>query len=211
MKLHIAGVNHNDPQCRSRLIIWMKKHYKKYKTVPAFIAVEYKKEHFIMIKRQRNKFFKLLNEKWHNLSSQVLHILTNSLAYESDAHIDIFPDVEILWLDEDREASSDIIDKYAEDRLNIIVGCTDKCNFTSIEDISEKIWARSRSSCPSNRDKVFATKIKNKINSIEDNWAIVIIGTNHAENIAGSMRNLLEQHGICCNVDFMKPSDNRVQ
>src|SRR3989442_7527 len=76
--LRVAGVNHEDPAIRQRLVDWLtwcSVHYGQ----PDFVAVEWKKDIFERVKAKREEFRCLLEKEWPNISENLLKILVLSL------------------------------------------------------------------------------------------------------------------------------------
>ena len=202
MKIYMAGVNHFDPLCRENLIKWFTELVAINDNPPAFIAVEYDKDHFEQIKKQRKRFRRLIQNEWPYLSSDKVDILQNSLGYEGDAHLQVFPAVELLWLDEGRQVNNkSIIINYAEDRLKIYAGSWSVSKPLSINQLSENIRKIEASGVSSDRDVEFARLIQQRISKGGGSWAIAVVGSSHAsEKNQGSMRYLLEDAGLLCEV-----------
>ncbi|EGL19850.1 hypothetical protein HMPREF9413_4822 [Paenibacillus sp. HGF7] len=53
------------------------------------------------------------------------------------------------------------------------------------------------------RDRIFYEVIENLSENKEGTWGIVIVGSNHAADTPGSMRNLLDQRGHQCIVNLI--------
>ena len=203
MRLHIAGVNHFDPLCRPKLVKWLQQLSEIHDKWPAFVAVEYDKNLFEQAKKQRKRFQQLLQNEWPSLTSEQLNILQNSLVYEGDTHLEVFPDVEILWLDTGRQVSdSSEWDKYAEKRLATYKQCSFGEATLSINQLSERIRnAEDPEDINLNRSKRFADLIRKGISKSRGKWTIVIVGFNHTrKDIQGTMRCLLEDNGLICEV-----------
>ena len=203
MKLYIAGVNHFDPLCRPKLVKWLQHLSETYDKQPAFVAVGYDSNLFEQIKKQRRRFRQMLHNEWPSLTLEQLNILENSLAYEGDTHIEVFPDVEILWLDTGRqETDSNEWDKYAEKRLAMYKQYSFGKKTLSINKLSERILNIDDPEYNNlNRDEKFAYLIRQGISKSGGKWAIVIVGFNHTrKDIQGTMRCLLEDYGIICEV-----------
>ena len=206
MKLYMAGVNHFDPLCRSKLVKWLQQLSETHDKWPAFVAVEYDRNQFEQIKKQRKRFRRLIQKEWPSLTSEQLDILENSLAYEGDTHFDVFPDVEILWLDTGRQISdSSVLDKYAEDRLAMYKQYSPGETALNINKLSERIRnVANPEDINLNRSKRFADLIHKEISKNDGKWAMVIVGFSHTrKDIQGTMRCLLEDNGLICEVSSL--------
>ena len=206
MKLYIAGVNHLDPLCRPKLVKWLQRLSETYDKRPAFVAVEYDKNLFEKAKKQRKRFRQLVQNEWPSLTSEQLNILENFLAYEGDTHLEVFPDVKILWLDTGRQVSdSSVWDKYAEDRLAMYEQYSFGETTLNINKLSERIRnVANPEDINLNRSKRFADLIHKGISKNDGKWAIVIVGFSHTrKDIQGTMRCLLEDNGLICEVSSL--------
>ena len=206
MKLYIAGVNHLDPLCRPKLVKWLQQLSETHDKRPAFVAVEYDKNLFEKAKKQRKRFRQMLQKEWPSLTSEQLNILENSLVYEGDTHLEVFPDVEILWLDTRRqETDSSVVDKfekYAEDRLAMYKQYSFGEKTLSINQLRERIRNVDDPECIDlDRSQKFAYLVSKGISKSGGKWAIVIVGFNHTrKDIQENMRCLLEDNGLICEV-----------
>ena len=119
MVIHIAGVCHDDPKGKGNLKAWLCALYAAYKEPPAFIGVEYDKDKFEELKKQRP----LLRQKMQSYAPaafpDLLDALADCLAYEPDAISEVFPNAEQLWLDAGTTWSTD---KVYNTRGNIAGG-----------------------------------------------------------------------------------------
>jgi hypothetical protein len=200
MKLYIAGVNHNDPLGRDKLNRWLRRLSTINSEPPAFIATEWDKNHFMKVKKQRKKFRQLLHDTWSSFSTEKLDILEHSLAYEGDTHIEVFPDAEMLWLDEGRQVDESALDEYAEDRLGVMQSLAGG-RLLSLDEFSEMAWKRTEDEKKfddKGRDKKFTDLIFNKLQKSKSDWAIVIVGYNHVRNEPGTMGYLLKEAQVTC-------------
>jgi hypothetical protein len=207
MILRIVGVNHFDPLGRQGLCDWLKQISQNYGR-PTFVATEWDKDIFLRVKAQRKRFRRLLRGQWPNISEHLLGILELSLGYEGDSHEEIYPGMDVLWLDEGRDVPvEDAITKYAEDRLTRyraymgegVCGCDD----TSTLGKMSKAAALEAGSPPEtgpDRDKRFADLILQKVKQSPDGWAVVIVGKDHATAIDGSMACILDGEKLICEV-----------
>ena len=119
------------------------------------------------------------------------------MAYEGDAHQDLFPDSKTVWLDEGRNAKIEDMDKRL---LGWYVGICDKLGVSlagSLEKISHDIGSEEDDSIEDpGRDKKFAEVVKSELHQKKE-WAIVIVGRAHTNSkTQGSMANLLMRNGV---------------
>jgi hypothetical protein len=197
MKLFLVGINHFDPLCRVKLSKWLQDVSKINSTPPSFIAVEWDENHFNLIKAQRKRFGELLKLESPDLSNDELEIFKNSLAYEGDTHIEIYPSVPIVWLDEGRVVNKEKIECYAEGRLNIYKGHSRGQIKGSLQQISDSLKQSQQAEIDLERSKIFAERIIAQITESNIDWAISITGQEHTnEEIPGSMRSLIKKAGF---------------
>jgi hypothetical protein len=201
--LRIAGINHMDPAMRGRLINLLAAHKVKFGS-PDFIAVEWDERVFKSVSAKRERFRSLLKREWPNFSEKLLNILVLSLGYEGDSHLQVYPGVEILWLDQGRQYPLGFKEKCAEWRLRDYKRYLKAlpANASETEILSQMRQAASNVPPPQpcGRDKRFADAIKNKSIGGARGWAIAIVGDDHARRDGGSMRGHLEMMGYKCEV-----------
>ena len=213
MRLRIAGINHNDILGANRLHAWYEHVRKLEKSTPTFVAVEFDRELFEQLRLQRPLIRRLASEAWPETNDEVLCVVEGSLVYEGDLHERVFPGVETVWLDQGRSITDPMeISDYAENRLSIYKKSTSttklKLEIGDVEIICRAAWKNQRvppkrdGSC---RDRKFSQKITQRVANCKSDWAIVVVGSNHASPIEGSMVSLLTDQGIACHVTELRP------
>jgi hypothetical protein len=202
LKIHIAGINHNDPLMRVKLHDWLERTASSI-TSPAFIALEWDQKLFAQVKAQRDRFYYMLLKEFPSATPEALSILRDSLGYEGDTHTKIFPNVEELWLDSGRNCS---VDTYAEGRLSIYKSFLKKASLSTVDYLSLERFsmiAANRASLLSaidkSRDRTFAELIAQRISGGIGS-AIAIVGSLHACNDTDSMVELLRRQGYFCDI-----------
>lgn len=196
--LRIAGINHNDPAIRQRLIEWLAG-CSAHCGQPDFVAVEWDKDVFEGVKAKREELRCLLTKEWPNISGSLLNTLVLSLGYEGDAHLEIYPDVDILWLDQGRQEGRGnddyprrFIEKCAVWRLRDYKRFLDA--WPGVADESKILCRISEgaSNVPApqygRRDEKWAELIAQAAVQGVSNWALAIVGNDHAIDDNGSMR-----------------------
>ena len=209
--LYIAGINHNDPLGREALQKWLNELASKYTNTPEFIAVEWPEEVFVQVVSQRTILRRRAEETWPAATTHFLDTVTASMGFEGDTHLEVFPNVRILWLDEDREVAPSLIENYAVDRLNIYQdflppnnACMDgEALFT----MSNEAWVRVEGAEKGGpRDAKFAQLLINACSSVKCSWAVVIVGASHADAQQNDcMVSLLVEAGVQCDVSILRP------
>ena len=220
--LRIAGVAHKDPAIRPRLIEWLAE-ISEVQGNPSFVAVEWDKGVFESVKAKRVDFRSRLKGQWPRISDNLLNTLTLSLAYEGDAHVEVHPYVETVWLDQGRAIGTQpgdyqrgFVNHYPLSVLGAYKG------FVGAHPLGSDDFATlSRMSCAANapqaqppyglRDAKFANIIHDASSKHvpgANKWALVIVGNEHALDIDGSMRHILETMGYRCeHISFIGPGN----
>jgi len=208
MILCIVGVGHFDPAARQRLVKLLR-YCSQKRGRPAFIATEWDKNILEKVLAQRNEFQAAISKQWPGVSAELLKSLTLSLGYEGDSHLEVFPDAEVLWLDEGREAPEEDIKNYARDRFAIYKewlgdNVAEKDDTTILGKMTKKAAQQSGSppSKGNERDAKWANMILQRITKGGD-WAVIIVGKFHALKYAGSLLELLEAEKQVCKVVFL--------
>jgi hypothetical protein len=194
--LFLIGVCHNDPfgaeKTQNALRLARENSF-----IPDCIAVEWRSDYAHRVILQRDTFGRLLTQEYPDISDKELHTLQSSLAFEADAHLEIYPEIPIVWLDENRTVIDEIIEKYAEDRLSIIKSAVRKNNGEfNLCNISYCMRQSSNNvAAPSERDEVFFSCIQETVASGYRNIACVV-GTNHTKlSTKGMFGELLKNEG----------------
>lgn len=210
MILRIAGTNHLDPTGRRRLIEWLRGCSDRHGT-PAFVATECNEGFHARARAQRKVFRSLLRHEWPSATEALVETCVLSLDYEGDAHLEIYPEVSTLSLDECRRCPDryfrslpkGILNKYKK-WLNYqlpkladsaILARLSRCaNDGADEPVDDDHWLDSV------RDEKLAERIAGAAKPEEPGWAIAIVGRSHAKDRSGSMRGILERRGYPCEV-----------
>ena len=212
MELHIAGIVHGDPLGPETLRLWLRGLREHSANPPEFIAVEYASSDFLKIRDQRDALTEIAGRVWPEAPQELVRALAPAIAYEADAHQEVFPDLEVLWLDEFRvNKPFGAVEHFAQDRL------MDYRDWLAGEDLSlpipellrklsRKTWSPTSDEGPEPRDEEFARLVNERVNQQDGNWAIVVVGARHASNHKGRMRRRLEDSGIPCTVDILDPT-----
>ena len=213
MLIYIAGVCHDDPKGKANLTAWLHKLSAAHRGPPAFVGVEYDKDKFADLKKQRPLLRQKMESYGPAASPDVLDALADCLAYEPDAVADVFPNLEPLWLDTGTSCTTnDLYNRRGniyQTRLE-----TKKLLFpaetaTVLALLSEAAWEtfeRQPPEASDPRDEKFACLVLEKIGQVSGGWAVVIVGANHASNNEGRMRYRLAAAGIECKACWIKPN-----
>lgn len=208
MIVYIAGINHFDPTNRETLRRWLATLSSSRTSPPVFVATEWNREVFENIKEQRPKFRQLMMRQWPDASSELLDILENSLGYEADTHTEVFDNVEILWLDQERLVNVSDINNYAKDRLKMYRSFLEghplpKNTSEALSMFSKEARRRAQNSeASTRRDVEWARLIQEKCVISKGEWVIIIVGSSHASDHEGSMRRLLQDQRLICQVNI---------
>lgn len=213
MQLSVAGIAHFDPLCRQRLRKWLKELLRRYANVPGFVAVEWDKEIFLKVKSQRPIARSLAESRWPSARSAFLDALAAAVAYEADTHLEIMPGVQTVWLDQGRSLpNQDAVDAYAADRINLYAGCipSTATHFDSalLQAMSRKSWngLTPRVNGGTARDIHFAEVITHHAKLSRSDWAVAIVGADHASRDTGYMVQRVEAAGTPCETNELRPS-----
>lgn len=211
-KLYFAGINHNDPLCRYKLINWLARISNTMNTEPAFIAIEASEQVFSELKLQRKQFRQMAKVELPHVSQAIIEALSLTIYYEADAHLEVYQNANIIWLDDSRMVSQESLKDYARVRLNMYKPFINHKN-DILKRISEDVWNKNLEKPPEtplgdpdyNRDFLFYKGIKEAIYTHQGDWAIIIVGASHAAKRVKSVRVLLENDGSECDVTILKP------
>jgi len=203
MKFYFAGVNHFDPLCRTKLREWLKHLKKTNGCDPSFVAVESCKKSLFRQRLMIEEFIKLSfrDHSFQRLPCDVLKDIYLSFGYEADSHHDIFEKADTLWLNDSITDDEGLGFKPTQRRVVYSV-MFEECLFPNhseydLDSISECVWSFCiKDNSPPDfykYDKNWYKLIQEKLDGIKDGWAILIVGADHAQDIRGSVFNLLEK------------------
>jgi hypothetical protein len=205
--LKIAGVNHFDPAIRSKLVTWLKKCLEQHGS-PNFVAVEWSQSMLAKVKAKRPELMKKVSNQWKKLSVELLETLTLSLGYEGDTHLQIFPNVKTVWLDDCRTYPNQFGDRCALRWFNTYKRFLNNMPINRLSD-SEILYRMSAAAAKvpppkyDLRDSNWADIIKAEIGENRLGWGIVIVGNDHILELQGSMTQILRDTGILCHTDSL--------
>ncbi len=199
--IKLIGVNHNDPYGR-RIIADYLSFEKSNGFLPDCLATEWDHEMFLRVYKQRDYLYnKLISERFTNNLLEA-RIIADSLGFEADSHLTVYPNIPIVWLDQGRKVQDDIIQNYADQRYEILSAYrqeNEKC--FDLDKTRHSLIAISKDNLISNiRDTVFASKISNAIeNGMER--IICIVGEEHTKtDIKGRLGYQLKEKGFSLSV-----------
>lgn len=192
----LAPVNHFDPLGRAELITRLRLLRDQWHVVPGFVAVEYGPEQHRVYVEQRPQFRQMLAHEWPDLRPGELDTLEQSLAYDGDAHRDVFLEATILWLDKGRQFTRDQLAGYAQGRLGIYRVHASGPLGGRILQLSQQIRQIAAPPEPGDeRDRNFAEAILAELG--RGSLALVIVGANHAtEAVPDTMAAILRESGV---------------
>ena len=203
--LEIIGLSHSNVHHRQLLRHVLAQKVTSHGVVPDFIAVEYDPTHFAEIKRQRSVMRNLAEKEWPLFSAEVWDLMAMSLAFEVDCHLDVCPNVEIVWLDQGRDGSTEQI---MQSRLEIYRGYVAQAaqSKTTSEVIAAlDLGSRCNVFPPDigigERDQNWVAIIKQRFPF--PHWAAAIVGANHTLEVGGSFRKLLQEARIPLSVTML--------
>ena len=182
IEIVVIGVNHNDPLGMEKISRILKEELTDF--IPDAIAVEWKKEIAYEVVRQRIVMKKVLSQQYPSADPNDLDLLANAMAFESDSHIKIYPDLPIIWLDQERlvDLSDDNVTNfyiYRKSYYDSII----KLGINSISDISNYVCRTMGTNGPSERDHMFYDLLQKEIEENGYKRIICIVGAYHANLI----------------------------
>ena len=212
VELQIGAIVHFDPLCRSRLRNWLKNLSTEKREPPGFIAIEWDREIFEQVRKQRSVLQQMAEQEWPGAPQDFVNAVSEAIGFEADTHEEVFRHVETIWLDQGRDVpDSSVIADYAGDRMAIYKSYWPK-NISipgteALEAMSRTSWNSAAASAyvETDRDSKFASHILEAITKNNPAWAIAIVGASHASDSPGCMRYLLETKGVQCEVAVLKP------
>jgi hypothetical protein len=184
---------------------------------PSFVAPEWDEQIFYQIKSQRTDFLEMIKKEWDFLTPTEARDISLSLAYEGDAYEEVFGKLPVVWLDNGRKADEDTITNFSKLRMGYlkrrIIDEKDSQNF--LNKLSTEVRKDALKSAGDNpsfdkeRDRIFFEAIENQSVSVNKDtaWGVIVVGSNHASDHLGSMRNLLELRGHKCVMKFIDSLD----
>ena len=200
IEIVVIGVNHNDPLGREKISRILKEELTDF--IPDAIAVEWKKEIAYEVVRQRIVMKKVLSQQYPSADPNDLDLLANAMAFESDSHIKIYPNLPIIWLDQERlvDLSDDNVTNfyiYRKSYYDSII----KLGINSISDISSYVCRTMGTNGPSERDHMFYDLLQKEIEENGYKRIICIVGAYHANLIEEKrFANMLVRAGYKVNV-----------
>ncbi len=211
-QIEIAAISHFDPLCKDRLVHWLSALRDRQGKPPSFVAVEWDEQQFAEIRFQRLSVRMIAQERWPKASEGFITSLSESVAFEGDSHIGIFPETPTVWLDRGREiVDPTVITKYAPDRVAVYASYLERQNATaneaSLPQMSLEAWNRLGERPPggTDRDIAFSAAVSDAFEEEGGDWAIAIVGANHASDEPGYMRERLDRAGFHCIVTELSP------
>ncbi len=182
IEIVVIGVNHNDPLGREKISRILKEELTDF--IPDAIAVEWKKEIAYEVVRQRIVMKKVLSQQYPSADPNDLDLLANAMAFESDSHIKIYPNLPIIWLDQERlvDLSDDDVTNfyiYRKSYYDSIINI----GINSISDISDYVCRTMGTNGPSERDHMFYDLLQKEIEENGYKRIICIVGAYHANLI----------------------------
>lgn len=179
---------------------------------PVFVGVEWDRGLFENVTFQRAELRRLARETWPRATLAFIDALVEGLAFEGDTHLEVFTDVQTLWLDQGRVLSDPtVISNYARDRIRVYhsyLPDVSSHNESTLLDMSREAWRRSSSRTPEAtcRDEKFSAVIIRYLEEHSGSWAIIIVGADHASQEPGCLLFTLKTKGITCIASELRPN-----
>lgn len=210
--VRMYGGVHDDPCSRQRFLAELAK-----RAAPHFVAVEWERSVFERLVSWRPWIERELCRRSRFLDSTGCRELSLALAWEGDAHIECFPSVDRLWLEEDyqeadlQRRSGDNADNFlmslaggllerlinpgiitmGEFLANAASPSEPQSKVELIDRVSRKAWSEASGSESQDfaRDERWATAISERTARLRGGWIAVVVGWAHA-NPTGDGRRL---------------------
>jgi hypothetical protein len=202
--IEIAGICHPDPLGRRNLIAWLRSVSSRRVDSPLFVAVEWDSSIFEQVKSQRRLLGELIREEWPKADSRFVSTLVEAMAFEGDAHTEVFPSTRTVWLDQGRDVNDPTqVSQFAQDRLrtyrSMLARSPEGDWAARLQEMSEAAWRSVNCSNPSSiRDPEFVRAICSEAAPRDVAWAIAVVGVCHARQGLGYLRDLLDEKGFTC-------------
>ncbi len=161
------------------------------------MAVEYRQSYFEEIIDQREKFGDLVKNNFPWLSEEESEQVKASLAYEGDIHLQVWPDVATVWLNEEPDVSDHILPEsvleYAQHRINSLKSYATSetsASLSFLDEVAIKLANERISKCrvvdmqKRRRDEEsWVNILKKHLAKLQsDEWGVAIIGSAHVRS-----------------------------
>ncbi len=104
LRILLAGTVHWDPICRKELRTKLDEYRIAQGEPPSFVAVEAGYDHFSQLEDQRLAFKSSARTDWApDVSQELINELSLTMLYEADTTLEVFPNVDVVWLDRVRD------------------------------------------------------------------------------------------------------------
>jgi len=200
MTLFIAGINHFDPMGRDRVADWLCALAEQHSAPPTFVAVEFDRDLFEMLRAQRPRYREWIHALWPEVPEADLDHFERSLGYEGDTHLECFHGPDVIWLDQGRRLPPGAIKAHTQKRLAALQFFRARNALMLPGVVSEQVQGYTRARAFSiERSRRFAERILEYIRRHDWTWGIAIVGAAHAnDEFEDSMCSLLGKAGLRC-------------
>ncbi|SKA81724.1 hypothetical protein [Desulfobaculum bizertense] len=204
MKVYMFGCRHNSLYAHQQLKEGLQDCLDQG-VEPEFVAVEYKKSMKEQILRQRD--FECLEESRKNFLREKIgdeyHHITPSIGYDMDSHQEYYPDVETVWLDDDRELDElekDAPNHFLYNTIVNVLNFKDKNRLNFDGEFWKRYMAEEKKTvCQpaynTERDQMWLQTLIPYLLLEEDQSCIIIVGADHISKHEGVLKELLEEAG----------------
>ena len=197
-RIYVAGVNHFDPFHRALARTWLDQIAAEEDSVPAFVANEWSSEAYAFARDNRDGFMSCVLDDYKMMDAHSLRLVELSFGYEGDVFDDVFGHDRAFWLGGSTELST-LIDfrvKRCHQFVDYQGNPIDGPDF--LRKLSLGAHACAQPPGPGDqRDGELAAAIHVKARKINAEWAIAIIGGNHAHRIDSTAVDLLDIDHDC--------------
>lgn len=191
---------------RKELVDWLQDLKAQHKSEPCFVAVEWGKHAHGTVTDARDELKDLAKQQWPGISDNLVTVMADAIGYEGDTHRAIWPDLEPIWLDDDREVTAMTqynLDHYASGRLDIYKQRLDGNDPVqdpggAIQRLSDLAHVGQQKWVDNARDKSWAHQLTEAIaKNPECEWAVAITGAEHFGKHTGNARDLIDKSATC--------------
>lgn len=208
--LTILGVNHFDIQgpYKIRKILESLKDEGNYFDC---VCIEWDEDIANLLIKNRSNFQEYIKQNNKcDISDEMIHLITQALAYEADEYKKVFKIDKVFWLDRGRKIVS--IDEYMQGRLMIYIGNSQlySIDINNPELVSRFLWdislCEEEIGTDSEREGILKKGIDTTIQSgFKD--ILIIIGAKHAQiTRKGSTAQLLDNEGNSIRCIILSPT-----
>lgn len=197
-RIYVAGVNHFDPFHRASTGTWLDQIAGHEATAPAFIANEWTDTAYEFARDHREEFRVRVAHDYTMLDPDSLQTVAHSFAYEGDVFDQAFGHDGVLWLGHPTKVETLV--QFRVDRCHQYVDYQgdpkDGPDFLRMLSVGAHFHGQQPGP-GDERDGELAAAIHVKSLETEAEWAVAILGANHAYRFDATVVDLLDSDHDC--------------